>query len=100
MLLRLHAWDGAAGGIHYGLAHTACAIIANNRFDGYLSIARDGSSSIETEWDACLPTDSHGYYFHVPPPPGMLISTSSQINMLTFEEPENREHAQNPPPYR
>jgi hypothetical protein len=77
VLLSLHAWDGAGGGIHYGLAHTACAIIANNRFDGYLSMARDGSSSIETEWDACLPTDSHGYYFHVPPPPGMLLSTFS-----------------------
>jgi hypothetical protein len=64
VLLSLHAWDGA---------HTACAIIANNRFDGYLSIARDGSSSIETEWDACLPTDSHGYYFHVPPPPGITM---------------------------
>jgi hypothetical protein len=43
-------------------------------FDGYLSIAHDGSSRVETEWDACLPTDSHGYYFLVPPPPGMVIS--------------------------
>ncbi|KAH8746877.1 hypothetical protein BGZ57DRAFT_777498, partial [Hyaloscypha finlandica] len=64
-------------GIHYRLAYTACAIIANNRFDGYLSIARDSSSSIETEWDACLLTDSHGYYFYVPPPPSMLLSTFS-----------------------
>jgi hypothetical protein len=70
VLLSLHAWDQAAGGIHYGLAHTACAIIANNRFDGYLSTARDGSSRIETEWDTCLPSHSHGYYFHVPSPPG------------------------------
>lgn len=77
VLLTLHAWDRVGGGIHYGLAHTACAIVANNRFDGYLSLARDGSSRIESEWDACLPPHSNGYYFHVQPPPGMydFIST-------------------------
>jgi hypothetical protein len=70
VLLSLHAWDQAGGGIHYGLAHTACAIIANNRFDGYLSREIDGSSRIEAEWDSCLPAESHGFYFHVPPPSG------------------------------
>lgn len=37
VLLSLHAWDGAGGGVHYGLAHTACAIIANNGWVRWLS---------------------------------------------------------------
>jgi hypothetical protein len=48
------------------VAHTACAIAANNLFDGYLSLAKDGRQPIKAEWDACLLGDAHGYYFHVP----------------------------------
>lgn len=44
LLFSLYAWDSASdqGGLHYGLAHNACAIIADNRLDGYLSATREG----------------------------------------------------------
>jgi hypothetical protein len=37
VLFTLFAWDHKDGALHYGLLHTACAIIADNRHDGYLS---------------------------------------------------------------
>ncbi|KAH8800809.1 hypothetical protein F5884DRAFT_808886 [Xylogone sp. PMI_703] len=67
-LLSLNAYDQPGGGIHYGFAHTICAIIANNRFDGFLSTNQDGSGRVEARWDSCLPYNVHGYYFHVPSP--------------------------------
>jgi hypothetical protein len=99
VLLSLHAWDQADGGIHYGLAHTACAIIANNRFDGYLSREIDGSSRIEAEWSSCLPAESHGYYFHVPPPPGKLclhLFQDRQADLLHVDHDPSQSHL----PYR
>ena len=83
----------------FGPAHTTCATIANNRLDGYLSTTRNGSSRIETKWDACLPTDPHGYYFHVPPPSGMPFILTFSPNQHTDPE-RNREDAQNPSPYQ
>ncbi len=68
LLLILYAWDHADGGLHYGLAHTACAIIADNRFDGYLSTSNlSNSDPIVVAWDDVLPA-SVDYYFHVPHP--------------------------------
>jgi hypothetical protein len=69
-LLALVATDGSANnpGVQYGLVHTACAIFAGNRFDGWLSLER--KSTVE---DAIAPEDllSVGiYYFHVPPDAG------------------------------
>lgn len=65
--LELNAWDAEAGGMHYGLAHTACAIIANNRFDGYFSTERmPGRQMLNADWNQILPLNSGGYYFHVP----------------------------------
>jgi hypothetical protein len=31
VLFTLYAWDHAEGGLHHGLSHTACAIIAGNQ---------------------------------------------------------------------
>lgn len=65
--LELNAWDAEAGGLHYGLAHTACAIVANNRFDGYFSNERTpGRQVVGAVWNQILPFNREGYYFHVP----------------------------------
>lgn len=87
VLLTLHAWDRPEGGIHYGLAQTACAIIANNRFDGYLSLTRDGSVRIEADWDACLPAHPNGYYFHVP---GSALPDSENHHPSSDQDPQLR----------
>jgi hypothetical protein len=44
-LLALVATDRGldAPGVQYGLVHTACAIFAGNRFDGWLSKTRDAT---------------------------------------------------------
>lgn len=63
VLLQLSAYDGQ--GIHYQTAHTACAIVANNRWDGYLSVDIQGQHRVEPESpDDCL--QGQIYYFHVP----------------------------------
>lgn len=70
ILLGLWAWDHEDGGIHYGLAHNACAIIANNRFDGYFSLSSNANAArITVAWDDVLPANTD-YYFHVPGPLG------------------------------
>ena len=51
------------GGLHFGVAHTACAIVAGNAFDGYLSVDDQGTK-IEKEWDDIL--EGNRYYFFVP----------------------------------
>lgn len=63
LLFVLYAFDATGGGIHYGLAHDACAIIADNRHDGWLTATRDGER-IEAHWDDILPLGN--YWYHVP----------------------------------
>lgn len=52
-------------GLHYGTAHMACAIIANNAFDGYLTATRDGPR-LDFHYDDLLTAPE--YWFHVPRP--------------------------------
>lgn len=70
-LFTLEAYDHADGGIHHGLAHSACSIFAENRTDGYLSTTRDGEHGkrVQAGWDAVLPAAAANYYFYVPYPP-------------------------------
>jgi hypothetical protein len=69
-LFSLYAWDSASnqGGLHYGLAHNVCAIIADNRLDGYLSTTHEGGMGhrITMNPDEVLPAGD--YWFFVPPP--------------------------------
>jgi hypothetical protein len=72
-LFALYASDHAEGGIHHhGLAHNACAIFADNRFDGYLSQTCNGEHGerIEAGCDDVLPAADADYYFYVPYPSG------------------------------
>ena len=65
VLLTMYAFDHPDGGLHYGTAFLACAIIAGNIFDGYLTDTRDGRK-LNLEWDELLVKKN--YYFHAYPP--------------------------------
>jgi hypothetical protein len=82
LLFTLYAWDHAEGGLHHGLAHNACVIFANNRFDGYLSRTCNGEHGerIETAWDDVLPAAD--YFFYVPYPPSK--SARSTLLLILF----------------
>lgn len=79
LLLTLPCFDTATG-LHYGTAHTACAIIANNAFNGYLTASRDGSR-LELEHDDLL--TGRDYWFHVPQP---ATATTLPSNSQEVEE--------------
>lgn len=64
IILTLHAPDQTVrGGLHHGTASLACAIIARNAWNGYLSRAINGPR-LQEPVDAILPPGD--YYFHVP----------------------------------
>lgn len=62
ILVSLPTFDN--GGVYYDIAHTACAILAANRWDGYFSLDKDGSDVVEVPRDGIL--RKKRYYFHVP----------------------------------
>lgn len=64
-LLRLYACDTPDGGLHAGTALLACAIVACNAQDGYLTRNRDGDN-LHVGHDEVLLDDE--YYYHVPNP--------------------------------
>lgn len=70
VLFTLFAWDHKDGALHYGLLHTACAIIADNRHDGYLSASRTPNAErIALDHDDLVFCQPANYYFHVPDDP-------------------------------
>lgn len=61
--------DGDVYGVQFHLVHTACAVIANNRFDGWLSNSEDATTAkIRLEDNAILPAQD--YFFHIVAPVG------------------------------
>lgn len=65
LLLGFPGLDSSSGGIDFNFVHTACAIVADNRFDGYLSLQSLGDAQ-PLERTSTL--NAGDYYFHVPPP--------------------------------
>ena len=66
VLLSFPAFDGSngtTGHLHYGTAMLALGIISGNRWDGFLTVERDGRR-IKLEEDDLLP---HGQYFYYLP---------------------------------
>lgn len=62
ILFSLSALDGP-GGVHHETARIACALLANSRWDGFLSTTRDGPATIAGPDDILtLPS----YYFRLP----------------------------------
>ncbi|KAH9808146.1 hypothetical protein Tdes44962_MAKER06327 [Teratosphaeria destructans] len=62
--------DGVQG-VTSGIVHCACAIVANNRFDGFLSASQDYAAALQNQVSTqqaghILPAGD--YYFHVPRP--------------------------------
>ncbi|KAH6984053.1 hypothetical protein EDB80DRAFT_591710 [Ilyonectria destructans] len=64
VLISLPALDD--GGIHHDTAHTACAILAANRWDGYFSHDRSGTVRVGPPQDGILREKS--YFFCLPSP--------------------------------
>ena len=62
LLFTLYGWDCAEGGLQYGLVHTACAVIAANRHDGYLSKSREGERINADRTDIL---SAGNYFYHV-----------------------------------
>src|SRR2546430_78301 len=60
IILVLPALDHLEGGIHYETARIACAICANNQWDGYFTETRTGPQ-VEIEIDGIL--RGKEYYF-------------------------------------
>ncbi|KAI4118127.1 MAG: hypothetical protein LQ341_007636 [Variospora aurantia] len=63
-LFRFPAYDRTGGGLHHSVALTACAIVAGNKFDGYLSSTATGPP-VAHALNAVLPGPC--YYFHPHP---------------------------------
>lgn len=61
--LILPAADAGAT-IHHETARLACAVVAGNRVDGYLSYDRDGQRRVVNDPEFLLDKDE--YYFQVP----------------------------------
>ncbi|RSL78792.1 hypothetical protein CEP52_017601, partial [Fusarium oligoseptatum] len=74
VLLSLRALDD--GGIDYATAHTACGILAANRWDGFFSRDRYGTQKVERSEDGVL--RDNRYFYHVPP-----ASTDEPYPVLT-----------------
>lgn len=76
ILFTLYAWDHPDGGLHSGLAHNACSIIANNCANGYLTktwtITEEGGERVDAGPDDVLPTAVADYYYYVPYPEGIF----------------------------
>jgi hypothetical protein len=64
ILLTLHAFDHVRGGLHYGTAHIACAMVACNAWDGYFSRTRDSSDRLNLQHNDLI--FDKVLYFHVP----------------------------------
>lgn len=70
VILKLPAFDlsgTGVRGIHYGTARLACAIIAGNAWDGYLTTSRK-EQKLSLSNDELLVEDE--YWFHIPPKVG------------------------------
>ncbi|KAK5019448.1 hypothetical protein LTR39_000373 [Cryomyces antarcticus] len=63
VLLTLYAFDNHNRGLHYATAHTACALVACNAWEGYLTHTRDGER-LQLTADGLL-TEKE-YYFRLP----------------------------------
>ncbi|GAB1729066.1 hypothetical protein NU195Hw_Modified_129t1 [Hortaea werneckii] len=68
-LFALSACDGtgAEGKAHYPTVHSACAIIANNRYDGWLSSTLSGEPRLRPDCEDLIPAGT--YYLHFEPDP-------------------------------
>ncbi|CAK7205577.1 hypothetical protein SEUCBS139899_008355 [Sporothrix eucalyptigena] len=75
-------------GVHYGTAHTACAILAANAFNGFFSIDREGTERVDPEINSVLTQDK--YYFFVDGADDEHINYPVVPSFLDWEFPHDR----------
>jgi hypothetical protein len=76
LLFILDGNDNAQGCLHHETARIVCAIIAGNRWDGYLSTSPN-AEAINVPPDGLLTGEE--YYFFVPRPIEALIDSSCKV---------------------
>ncbi|KAK4984655.1 hypothetical protein LTR66_008419 [Elasticomyces elasticus] len=62
ILLKLYAFDNLLRGLHYGVAHTACAMVACNAWNGYFTTLE--GQRVDLQADDLLTAEN--YYFQIP----------------------------------
>lgn len=83
ILLDLHPFDDARGGLQYGVAFLACAIVAGNSWKtGYFTETRNGSR-LEYDWDRLLMGKE--YYYWIPPGPRDLSASVAAYKYPVFQ---------------
>jgi hypothetical protein len=80
-LLVLPAFD--SGGVHHETARIACAILADCKWDGYFSLARDGVRLEDEDADTILTAPQ--YYFFLEPPPAASVDSEPYAVVLSFD---------------
>lgn len=65
-MLEFYATDGKDGGLHHETVRLACAVVACNAFDGFLTLDREGLKRITEGPDEIL--KGSNYFFHAAPP--------------------------------
>lgn len=63
ILIILPGLDHPQGGVHHHTALASCAIVANNRFDGWFTEDREGKVPVDVPLDGIL--QKRDYYFQV-----------------------------------
>lgn len=79
-LISLPALDD--GGIHYDTAHTTCGVLAGNRWDGYFSLDRDGTTRVQQPVDGIL--RGRAYFFCLPQTSESAASTEPYPVVASF----------------
>ncbi|KAI0443015.1 hypothetical protein F4803DRAFT_517130 [Xylaria telfairii] len=72
ILPRLDRSSTSLQGVHYGTALTACQIVANNAFDGYLATDREGRERVDCNLDFDHLLTQSDYWFFVASTPQNL----------------------------
>lgn len=89
IIMVLPALDDAQGGIHHETALIACAVVAGNRWDGFLSEQRTGSGVLTPRDDVLRGKE---YYFRLPGDERGQSSTQQRLypTQLTQTQPDSK----------
>jgi hypothetical protein len=74
-ILKLPAYDGdeTKGRTHYSTIYAACAIIANNRTDRWLSTSNSGEPRVEADANGLMPAGAYFFYVDCSPEPYPVV---------------------------
>jgi hypothetical protein len=96
VLLRLNGFDNL-GNLHHGTAWLACAIIAGNKWEGYLSTTQSSGQPLGIGHNKVLTRSN--YWFHVPdcPSPYPIVPSFQDWQFPHDDLPPVWKHSSTPP---